>query len=68
MNNSTPMVPVCYVTDIRLVGGSNPNEGRVEIQCNGEEEWGTVCDSMWSVEDSRVVCKQLGLPSECKNR
>ena len=45
---------------IRLVDGSSPHEGRVEI-CN-EGEWGTICDryNNWNYEDARVVCHQLG--------
>ncbi|PVD35871.1 hypothetical protein C0Q70_02840 [Pomacea canaliculata] len=43
---------------VRLVNGSHANEGRVEIQINGE--WGSVCHSNWDVNDASVVCRMMG--------
>ena len=44
--------------DLRLIGGSGPHEGRVEIFHS--DRWGTVCDDFWTQDDAMVVCRQLG--------
>ena len=49
---------LCNNGDIRLMGGSNMYEGRVELCWN--ETWGTICDGFWSTNDANVACRQLG--------
>jgi len=49
----------CANGDIRLRGGSNYTEGRVEICYNAV--WGTVCSDLWGTPDATVACRQLGL-------
>ena len=49
---------LCSNGDIRLQGGSNDTEGRVEICMNAV--WGTVCDDFFNFTDASVACRQLG--------
>ena len=52
----------CTPGQLRLMGGSLPNEGRVEICI--DIAWGTVCDDHWDNTDSTVVCQQLGYSTQ----
>ena len=53
---------ICYDGDVRLVNGSQPHEGRVEMCFN--ETWGTICQRIssysWNHSQADMVCKQLG--------
>ena len=48
----------CKDGEVRLVGGENEREGRVEICYN--RVWGTVCYNGWDEVDANAVCQQLG--------
>jgi len=43
---------------VRLVGGAQSYEGRLEVYHYGV--WGTVCDNSFSYVDARVACYSLG--------
>ncbi|VDI69553.1 deleted in malignant brain tumors 1 protein, partial [Mytilus galloprovincialis] len=43
---------------IRLIGGTGPYEGTVELNVNGQ--WGTICDTNFDKHDADVVCRMAG--------
>ncbi|XP_031563150.1 scavenger receptor cysteine-rich type 1 protein M130-like [Actinia tenebrosa] len=50
--------------DLRLVGGTHNNSGRLEIRVKGQ--WGTVCDKGWDINASNVACRMLGFARALK--
>ena len=48
----------CTTGEHRLVNGTNPLEGRVEICINNA--WGTVCSTSFSGDEAEVICRNLG--------
>ncbi|CAB3227745.1 unnamed protein product [Arctia plantaginis] len=46
-------------TSLRLAGGNNNNEGRVEIYHYGT--WGSICPDGWTLYEASAVCRHLAL-------
>ena len=57
IDNTTQPVD-CKTGNIRLVGGKEDFEGRLEVCIN--QVWGTACSVSWDSFEIKVACRQLG--------
>ena len=64
-HHTVPFAGNCSYGEVRLVGGGNEYEGRVEL-CSSGGLWGTVCDDHFDVTEADIVCRQLKIDSERK--
>ena len=62
MHSFTTYIAQCEVGSVRLTGGPNEFEGRVELCLDGS--WGQVCVMGWTNDDAEVVCRQLGYSTD----
>jgi hypothetical protein len=53
-----------FFSKVRLTGG-DANMGKVEVNINGR--WGVICGDRWTMRNSMIVCKQLGLGYAARN-
>eukprot|EP00731_Ephydatia_muelleri_P015094 Em0008g814a len=61
-DNSDEIGCVCHVGDIQLTGtGSNVRQGNVELCILNQ--FNAICGNVWSSNDAKVVCRQLGFNS-----
>ena len=56
-----PIEP-CENGVVKLSGSSDAIQGRIEVCMN--EVWGTICADFWDVNDTAVICRQLGFSAE----
>ncbi|XP_041484159.1 uncharacterized protein LOC121430815 [Lytechinus variegatus] len=50
------------VDGVRLLGGNKPNQGRLQVRFDHGSSYQYMCAESWTVENSIVLCRQLGYP------
>merc|ERR1711884_175336 len=50
-----------HALKVRLFGGRDFQEGRVEVQLDENGPWGPICGDGWGVREAMVICRELGL-------
>lgn len=63
---SITLIASSYVTgeiegQVRIADSGKKGTGRVEIY--HENQWGTICNDFWDLNDATVVCQELGYQS-----
>ncbi|XP_063405745.1 deleted in malignant brain tumors 1 protein-like [Mytilus trossulus] len=58
-------VSVLCGTMVRLVGGKDESQGRVELFHKGN--WGTICNDGFDIDDAAVICTMLGFNNSYPN-
>ena len=48
----------CVTDSVRLVRGSGPSEGQIELCAS--QFWHPVCDEGFTVSETELICKALG--------
>lgn len=48
---------VIQISDMKLVDGTSPCNGRLQVLHKGQ--WGSVCNTGWGQEDATVLCHEL---------
>lgn len=56
--SETEQIVVEPSVPIRLLGGNTETEGRLQLKINNQ--WGTVCNYGWTIQNAALVCQQLG--------
>ena len=62
-NKMSFVLAACAYGNVRLTGGQEENEGRLEI-CSSQSTWGTVCNKQWTEANTKVACQDLGFGYE----
>ena len=61
MNTNRTEEP-CNDRDLRVVNGTSPREGRVEVCYN--QAWGTICNVVYGMHAAEILCTALDFEGE----